>query len=252
MSFLITNASAPADFLIRYLDGTGREHLAAPSEAAGVAFESCLPVRDIPSYAGQHHTPGSYWSSTADAVLGYESFLEAKWLKLLDFDQNVVTLATQPFEFDGFDEHGAWRHTPDIFTRRGDGSVLLVDVKNPDMHDRRRVRRQAGRTTAACAVLGWEYELVGEPDPQSWATVAWLAGYRRPLRAGAALVEPILSLADRPLSIAEATRFQQFPELARAVVFHLMWHHALLFDATAPLRDHTVVRTDPALRGRAL
>ncbi|MFJ4912894.1 hypothetical protein [Streptomyces sp. NPDC088726] len=36
--------------------------------------------------------------------------------------------------------------------------------------------------------------------------------------------------------------FQPVPELARAVVYHLMWHHRLAFDQTRPLRDHTHVR----------
>lgn len=37
--------------------------------------------------------------------------------------------------------------------------------------------------------------------------------------------------------------FQAVPELARAVVYHLMWHHQLVFDQSLALQDHTHVQT---------
>ncbi|WP_344447323.1 TnsA-like heteromeric transposase endonuclease subunit, partial [Kitasatospora nipponensis] len=178
---------------------TGTEHLVPAADATTVPFEDCLPARDLPSYPGIRHTPGSYWAACCDAVLDYESYLESKWMRLLDFDHQVKALSAQPFLFEGADRSGKWRHTPDLFVRRTDGSALLLDVKNPLRIQTPRVLHQARRTASACELMGWDYQMVGEPDPQLWATVEWLGGYRRPLNATADLIGPLLDLATDPV-----------------------------------------------------
>ncbi|MFE0448148.1 TnsA-like heteromeric transposase endonuclease subunit [Streptomyces fungicidicus] len=232
---------------IHYYDASGTERLLPADQAADVSFETCLPARDIPSYAGQMHTPGFYWAASSDTVLGYESYLEARWMKLLDFDANVACFAAQPFIFEGIDADGTWTHYPDLFVRRTDGSVLLLDVKNPEQMDKPKVQQQARRTATACQRLGWDYQMVGEPDPQLWATVEWLAGYRRPLNAAAPTADILLFRAQHPVTIGELLALWPEPQLERAVTYHLMWHHRLLCDLTRPLRDHTRVWAAPAL-----
>jgi len=227
--------------LVHYYDAGGTERLIPARQAARVAFEDALPAREIPSYAGQHHTPGHYWSATTDRMMGYESYLESKWMKLLDFDPEATAFSAQPFTIEAHDVEGRWEHTPDLFVRRSDGSALLVDVKHDDRIPVPAVVRQARRTTELCRQLGWDYAMVGEPDPLRWATVSWLAGYRRPLHAGKDLAGPLLQLARQPVPIGKLVSFQTLPELARSVVYHLMWHHHLAFDSTRPLRDHTRV-----------
>ncbi|MEV0259249.1 TnsA-like heteromeric transposase endonuclease subunit [Streptomyces sp. NPDC050732] len=233
---------------IHYLDPGGTERLIPASRAASVAFEDAQPAREIPSYAGQRHTPGHYWAATTDRMVGYESYLESKWMKLLDFDPAVHAFSAQPFTIEAQDAQGAWEHTPDLFVRRRDGSALLLDVKDDNRMGEPKVVHQARRTAELSQQLGWDYDMVGTPDPLRWATVSWLAGYRRPLRAGKALTSPLLQLAQHPVPIGELVSFQPVPELARAVVYHLMWHHQLTFDQTRPLRDHTRVQAAPARR----
>jgi hypothetical protein len=228
---------------LHYLDPGGSERLVPAGHAALVAFEDALPAREIPSYAGQHHTPGHYWSAATDRMVGYESYLESKWMKLIDFDPNTAAFSAQPFTIEAQDAEGDWEHTPDMFVRRRNGSALLVDVKDDGRMQVPAVVRQAERTADLCRTIGWDYTMVGEPDPLRWATVSWLAGYRRPLRGGKDLTGPLLELAQRPVPIGELVSFQSVPELARAVVYHLMWHHQLTFDPTRPLRDHTRVHT---------
>ncbi|MEV5374995.1 TnsA-like heteromeric transposase endonuclease subunit [Streptomyces nondiastaticus] len=232
---------------LHYYDTDNTERLLPAARAADVRFEDCKPARDIPTYAGQKHTPGFYWSASSDTVLEYESFLEARWMKLLDFDAKVARFAAQPFIFEGIDNEGPWTHYPDLFVRRTDGSALLLDVKNPERMNSLAVQRQAHRTRKACARLGWDYQMAGEPDPQLWATVEWLAGYRRPLNAAADLVGPLLFRAAQPVSIGQLLAFRPDSQVERAVVYHLMWHHRLLFDPTHPLRDHTTVWAAPIL-----
>ncbi|MCC3773619.1 TnsA-like heteromeric transposase endonuclease subunit [Streptomyces sp. UNOB3_S3] len=234
--------------VLHYLDADGTERLIGTDKAADVMFEDALPARTIPSYAGQRHTPGRYWSATTDRMIEYESYLELQRMKLLDYDTDVTAFAAQPFMIEGRDAQGGWKHTPDLFARRRDGSALLVDVKPRAFVDRPAVLRQSRRTAEMCARIGWDYQLVSEPDSLMWATVSWLAGYRRPLHAGHGLADRLLLLACKPVPIGELISFQPAPELARPMVFHLMWHHQLNFDQSLPLRDHTRVWSADAPR----
>ncbi|MEV5568057.1 hypothetical protein AB0L54_35170, partial [Streptomyces sp. NPDC052196] len=118
-------------------------------QASEVAFEHCRPIRRIPHYIGQHHTPGWFWSATTRTLLGYESYLESQWLTLYDFDQDVIGISTQSLILDGLGVGEVWAHTPDIFCRRADGTAMLVDVKNPRLLDHPDVLVQTRRTLEA-------------------------------------------------------------------------------------------------------
>ncbi|MET9509907.1 TnsA-like heteromeric transposase endonuclease subunit [Streptomyces flavidovirens] len=227
---------------VRYVDGEGTEHLIRLEEAADTPFEDGRMVRAIPSYRGQGHMPGRYWAATLGDLVEYESYLECKWLMLLDFDPQVTAFATQPLEFDAIDAGGAWQHTPDVFARRQDGSVLLLDVKNPEMRDDPRVRLQEERTGRVCGRLGWDYAMVSEPDEQRWTNIDLLSSARRPLHLGEELAPRLLELARNPVEIGELMRFMEFPDLARGVLFHLMWQQRIVTDLDRPLRDSTLVK----------
>lgn len=163
----------PVDLVrLSYRDEADAEHVIDLEQARYVAFERCRMARDIPSHRGQAHTPGRYWSATMGDLVEYESYLECKWFTLLDFDVHVVEFASQLMVIDGVDGQGSWRHTPDVFARRADGSAWLLDVKNTERLERPEVRLQAERTARVCARLGWDYQMVGEPVAQRWANAA--------------------------------------------------------------------------------
>jgi len=226
---------------VRYIDRDGKEHLTPLDQAAAVPFEDGRMARRVPSYRGQRHTPGRYWSATTGQLLEYESYLESKWLTLLDFDPAVVGYAVQPLEFDGVDGRGAWRHVPDVFARRDDGSGWLLDVKDPNRLGLSTVTLQRQRTARVCARLGWDYQMVGEPAEQRWANVSWLSGYRRPPNLGAEWMPRLVGLAGRPVEIGDLLGFMEYPDIARAVLFHLCWKQRIVFDLDAPLRESTLV-----------
>lgn len=210
-----------------------------------VRLEHASPIRSIPAYHGQKHTPGRYWCATTGALIGYESFLEAQHLTLLDFDPGVTAISSQAFMLDGVDHDGDWRHFPDLFVRRSDGSALVVDVKNPRHLGHEDVLLQARRTEYACCLLGWAYQMTGGIDPQLWANVSWLAGYRRSPHAGTDLIDRIITLATSPVALTDLLSFLGNQLIARSVIFHLCWRQHLVFDLTRPLRESTVLRANP-------
>jgi len=228
---------------VRYVDSEGVQHLVRLEEAADLPLENGRMVRDIPSHRDQGHMPGQYWVAKWGDFADYESVLESKWLTLLDFDPEVTAFVTQPLEFDAIDARGAWQHTPDVFVRHRDGSVLLLDVKNPELRDDPRVLLQEERTRRICERLGWDYTMVSEPSGQRWVNVDLLSSARRPLHLGADLVPRLLELAREPVEIGELVRFMEYPDLARGVLYHLMWHQRIVTDLDLPLRDTTLVKT---------
>jgi hypothetical protein len=228
---------------VRYVDSEGVQHLVRLEEAADLPFENGRMVRAIPSHRDQGHMPGQYWVAKWGEFADYESVLESKWLTLLDFDPEVTSFVTQPLEFDAIDARGAWQHTPDVFVRHRDGSVLLLDVKNPELRDDPKVLLQEQRTRRICGRLGWDYTMVSEPSGQRWVNVDLLSSARRPLHLGADLVPRLLELAREPVEIGELVRFMEYPDLARGVLYHLMWHQRIVTDLDLPLRDTTLVKT---------
>jgi hypothetical protein len=228
---------------VRYVDSEGAQYLVRLEEAADLPFENGRMVRDIPSHRDQGHMPGQYWVAKWGDFADYESVLESKWLTLLDCDPDVTTFATQPLEFDAIDARGAWQHAPDVFVRRRDGSALLLDVKNPELRDDPKVLLQEERTRGICERLGWDYTMVSEPSEQRWVNVDLLSSARRPLHLGADLVPRLLELAREPVEIGELVRFMEYPDLARGVLYHLMWHQRIVTDLDLPLWETTLVKT---------
>ncbi|MFE6483025.1 TnsA-like heteromeric transposase endonuclease subunit [Streptomyces sp. NPDC057757] len=188
-------ASAPSHtdgFEVGWRDAGG-EHRVPLFEFSGVEFEAGLPVRGFPSYRGQRHFPGLYWSATTGGHVGFESWLERDHVMLLDFTPEVTGLLSQPFWLFWENERGKQvSHAPDYFARFEDGRGLMVDCRPLDRIDARTAVKFAA-TQAACASAGWGYRVVGEVDAVRMANVRWLTGYRHP-RHGVAegLVEQLV------------------------------------------------------------
>jgi hypothetical protein len=92
--------------------------------------ESCQPVRGFPSYKGQRNHVGHWWTATTGDLVGYESWLERDRLLLLDFDPDIVGIASQPFWLFWIAADGKPRsHAPDYFARLANGSGLVLDCR---------------------------------------------------------------------------------------------------------------------------
>jgi hypothetical protein len=110
--------AGPADgFEVAFADEDG-EHRLPLLNTVPVAFESCQPVREFPSFKSQRHYPGQWWTATTGTLIGYESWLERDTLIGLDFDADVVGLSSQPFWLFWTDASGKPRsHAPDYFAQ---------------------------------------------------------------------------------------------------------------------------------------
>jgi hypothetical protein len=86
-----------AGFEVEYLDVGGTAQRGPLTQCWRVPFEAVAPARSFPSYRGQSHFPGWWWSATMGRHVGYESWLERDHAMLLDFDPRVTAFASQPF-----------------------------------------------------------------------------------------------------------------------------------------------------------
>ncbi|MFD8340319.1 TnsA-like heteromeric transposase endonuclease subunit [Streptomyces solisilvae] len=185
-------------------------------------FEDVAPVRSFRWSRGERHFAGWYWSATTGQHVGFESWLERDRLVLMDFDPEVVGIASQPFWLHWHDGERERRHAPDYFMRRADGSAVVVDVRA----DERIEPKDAEAfevTRLACAQAGWDFERVGVPEAVWLANVRWLSRYRHPrclhdpaadrLREVFAAPGPLMAGAD-----AAGDRLATLP-----VLFHLLW-----------------------------
>jgi hypothetical protein len=236
----VTEAPA-ADFEVGFVGPDGRQVRVGLAEALPVRFEQVAPARSFPSYKRQRHFPGLWWTATVGAHVGYESWLERDHLMLLDFDPGVVGIASQPFWLFWTEGDKRRSHAPDYFARRVDGTAVVVDCRPLDrIKPRDAVAFET--TKRACQDVGWDYELVGSPDPVVTANVRWLAGYRHPrhLVEVAALLREVFT---DPAPLMSGAHEAGDPIAVLPVLFHLMWRQELVADLSRPLHADTVVVT---------
>ncbi|MEX5712942.1 TnsA-like heteromeric transposase endonuclease subunit [Parafrankia sp. FMc6] len=204
-------------------------------------LEVAAPARRFRSVRSQRHFSGLWWSGTVGRHVGYESWLERDHLMLLDFDPMVVGIASQPFWLSWAAPAGdAYRHVPDFFVRRADGSAVVVDCRPADrIRPRDVVKFDA--TRRACGLVGWEYRQVGAPDRIVVANVRWLAGYRHPRHR---LAEPAAVLREvftRPTPLMAGVELVGDSLAVLPVLFHLLWRQELTMDLSVPLHESALV-----------
>lgn len=211
---------------VTFLGGAKRDLRWMPfSDAAEeIDFAKALPVREFPAYREQRNFPGQYWSATTGDFLYYESWLERDSLMLLDFDDDIVGLATQPFWLHGTRAGKRWSHCPDIAVRHRDGSLGIVDVKPTARLEK--FEERAGWTRAACEQVGWRFSIVSEPEPVLLNNVAWLAGYRRRFVDGG-FADALIEACREPRPFWEAVEQVGDPIFVKPVAYQLLWRRAL-------------------------
>lgn len=186
-----------------------------------------LPVRRIPSYTGQRHYAGLFWSASTGGHVPYESRLELDRLWLADFDPQVSWIAAQPLWLAGRDGDAVRRHVPDLLLSRAGRPPLLVDVKPAEFADQPKVRAVFAWTSRLCAARGWDYEVWTGANSVRLANVRMLALGRR-LR-GRIRRELLLALTDAARTgmtleqLIATIDAEHAADSARLAVLALLW-----------------------------
>jgi hypothetical protein len=137
-------------------------------------------------------------------------------------------------------------HIADLFCRVIDGRSVVTDCRTFSKIGANLMYKYAV-TAAACQVAGWEFRLVGEPDPVWAANLRWLAGYRHPRFADPHLEDLLVTAFAQPRPLAGAANQEGDPSRVLPVLFHLMWLGRLTGDLSRPLGASTILMasTDP-------
>jgi hypothetical protein len=229
-------------FEVAWLAEDGDQHRSTLTDVWATRFEWCQPARRFPSYKGQRHFNGRWWSSTMGQHVGYESWLERDHLMLLDHDPSVVAVASQPFWlFWPAGEDKVRSHVPDYFARLADGGALVVDCR-PVERIKPKDMAAFEATRAACELVGWQYRLAGARDAIVVANVRWLSGYRHPRHDLPAVAGPLRQVFSQPYPLMAGAERVGDPIGVLPVLFHLLWRHELTAELSVPLHPDTMVR----------
>jgi hypothetical protein len=231
---------------IEYRTPAGVRVAVGVADAGRIEFERCPAVRSFPAYKGQRHFSGLWWSATQGAHVGFESWLERDHLMLMDFDPLIAGISSQPFWLVWQSGSGkAVSHAPDYFARRADGSAAVVDCRPLDRRPDRDAAKFAA-TEAVCDRAGWEYRLVGEPDPVLVANVRWLAGYRHPRHKVPDTAKALREAFASGCPLMQGAAAVGDPIAVLPVLFHLLWNGSLRADLTCVLHEGTAVSVGAA------
>jgi hypothetical protein len=155
----------------------------------------------------------------------------------LDADPGVEAVASQPMWLHWVSESGkARRHAPDFFVRRADGTGVLIDVRPDD-----RISAADSAVFAATAVMagqaGWAYDRVGELPAVRAANLRWLAGYRHPRYARAAIMAALEEVFAEPGPLRTGAARAGDPLAVLPVLFAMLWRGRLSADLDSRVLD---------------
>jgi hypothetical protein len=237
-----------------YVDPTDGRRLRSRivTELACVPFELAPPIRSFPAYPGRRSHQGRHWFSQSKTSVPFESRFEMTALMSLDFRVEVRTVSSNPFWLLWPAGTPQKRHAPDFFARRGDGSVLVMDVK-PEARITAADRASFGRTKAICDELRWDYEVFTSIDRNVERNLRVLYAYAHPrfapspaareAMAGALRTanEQAMPLGDLVHSAARGLGAGQADSVVCGV-YHLLWRGELHIELTYPLTWNTLVQ----------
>jgi hypothetical protein len=233
-------AATPPGLRLTFVAPTGEPVSVDPGDAEHIPLDLARPARQIPSYRGQRHFPGYWWSATTGGHIVFESWLERHHIMAADRDPAVVAISSQPCLLTWPEGSRVRQHVPDLFLRRVDGTAVLLDCRPVRRRDER-FGEAADVNAAFCAQVGWGYAVVGEPEPVPAANLRWLAGYRHPRFHDTSVATRLDEAFAAPARLREGANRVGDEIAVLPVAYHLMWRGVLRFDERAPLSLATPV-----------
>ncbi|WP_370153354.1 TnsA-like heteromeric transposase endonuclease subunit [Streptacidiphilus sp. EB129] len=233
---------------LRRPDGSIDDKRAWPRAGVDV-FQPSIPWRTFRWCYGQKHYSGTYWSSTMQAHVVYESRLELTRLLYADFDPVQVGLFAQPFLLCAEVDGRTRRHVPDFLVLREDQVPMVVDVKPRHLLADPEVSSALGWAREAVESRGWDFQVWCEPPEAELANLRFLAGYRRGWLFDSGLLAELRSLRLVGLSLGEAFRIlpHRPGPLVRAAVLHLLWRQEIATDLGVVLSARHTLTAGPAV-----
>ncbi|MEH0420753.1 TnsA-like heteromeric transposase endonuclease subunit [Streptomyces sp. B21-083] len=209
-----------------------------------------VPVRRFTWRTDQFHRPGLEYLMSTDRHHGFESHEEERLLLVADFAAGLVEALCQPFRLQFFAGGKVIRHTPDFLLVTESG-VLLIDIRPANRIEPEDALKFAAAAEAALSA-GWRYAVVAGWRQHVWTNVDALSAERRPLPDVLGTQEQLREVAAQgPLPLGELVERCRIPAIARAHAIHLLWHHHLGADLSAPFGDASLIRL-PQQRDREL
>ena len=234
----------PTNVEVRWRPDDGDEVAGSFDEFDANLLKSSVPWRVFRWRKGQRHYSGSYWSSTMDAHVIYESRLELSRLIFADFDRSVSRIFAQPFILAANVGCKRRRHIPDYLLMADDGPIV-VDVKPAAQLARPKVAETLAWTQQVVDARGWRYEVWTEPSTVELENIRFLGGYRRAWLFRPEILEQLSDLDLDGLTIGEvmALRHEIPAALVQSSVFHLLWRQVYTTDLSRPLSSRHVLRS---------
>lgn len=196
------------------------------------------PVRRPGRHSDMPNKPGTYFASTNEDLVQYDSQLEAEFLLFADQDPNVLLIRSQPFSVWAVVDGKVRKHTPDFALLCRDGTVRIVNVKplrRIVQADVRHLHEWVERTVAQAGFLHEEY--AGAPRTVL-RNLAFLSGARVEMWMQKYPVRAVLD-AWRPGDTMGRLERRLSPTLHRAIVRpcirNLLWRSQFTTDLTQPL-----------------
>lgn len=187
-----------------------------------------------------------HFSATMGCHVWCESGLEELAMLVADRDPTVVAYACQGLEFVWPRDCAPVSHVVDLIRWRSDGTVDLVDSHAKFDDD---FRLQADLTRAACAAIGWGYQVFSGLDPAVERNLRWLAPDRHHwvIVGREALLARVVELAAGPISIGDLCRRANpaAPFAACPLVHYGLWHGLLSMNWQSHLTRRTLVWASP-------
>lgn len=232
--------------MVQWLDPRGRYRIErATSSLLHEDFASVPPVREGVQYQNRLNRHSRYFFLPERKHKFCESGLESDSLMMLEFEQRIARVASQPMLMLFRAGSKALRHYPDFFGVAPNGDLVVFDVK-PSGRMNDKVRDQFDETARLCAQVGWRHEVVHEDHPVRTMNLQWLRAARQShYHPTPEMFEHIQTVFDASRPAYEGAVMVDLKCWQRgfAYIRHLLWHGYLTTDLTIPVNTDSVLRT---------
>jgi hypothetical protein len=233
--------------LIRWKTDSRRIH-EAPGNRALLSRHLYLAeaFRKPKSYPRQRNYYGLYYFSQTRSHVWHESLNEANMMMFLDHTASISEIASQPMQM-VFADGG--RHVPDLMALHTNHRQVVYDIKPADRISSQALE-QFAKTSAVCAAIGWDYQVLPGLPEQVQTNLTWLSYFKHTSFAPAPLTASALMAAlDEPLLFDSAAAILRPDSVrnGRSSLLHLLWMRAVSIDVNQTINSTSLItRTNHA------